>query len=88
MRNLGINVARMREDYRIVGIVGGSLMRLLVLCALIVGLGSLVLIGILTLVRELLSDSVFGVPAVSDEQARRDHPPQPQSTSSSVAAIQ
>jgi hypothetical protein len=68
-------------------------MRLLVLCALIVGVGSLVLIGVLALVRELLSDSVFGVPdfgvpEVSDEQARRDHPDQPQSTSSSVAAIQ
>jgi len=62
-------------------------MRLLVIGALIVGFGSLVLIGLSALVRDLFSDSIFGVPSVSEEQARRGHTDQPQSSSSSVTAI-
>jgi hypothetical protein len=62
-------------------------MRLLVICALVVGFGSLVLIGLFVLVRELFSDSIFGAPSVSDEQARRGHTDQSHSSSSSVTAI-
>jgi hypothetical protein len=62
-------------------------MRLLAICALVVGFGSLVLIGILALVRDLFSDSIFGVPSLSDENARRGQTDQPQSTSSSLTAI-
>ena len=54
-------------------------MRLLVICALVVGVGSLVLIGLWALVRELFSDSIFGVPSVSDGQARRARADRPQS---------
>jgi hypothetical protein len=78
---------RTRDEYRIVGILGDLPMRLLVICALVVGVGSLVLIGLWALVRELFSDSIFGVPSVSDEQARRARADQPQSSSSSATAI-
>ena len=60
---------------------GFALMSLLVICALVVGFGSLVLIGMLALVRELYSDSIFGIPSVPDEKARRGHADQTQSAS-------
>jgi hypothetical protein len=62
-------------------------MRLLVICALVVGFGSLVLIGLLAVVRDLFYDGIIGVPPVSDEQARRGHTDEPQSSSSSASAI-
>ena len=65
---------RTRDEYRIVGILGGfAVMRLLVLCALVLGFGSLVLIGLLALVRDCFSDSIFGVPSVSEAPARQGH---------------
>ena len=67
----------MRDEGRIAGMLGDLLMRLLVICALVVGFGGLVLIGLLALVRELVSDSIFGAPSVSDEEARRAHTDQP-----------
>jgi hypothetical protein len=42
-------------------------MRLLVVCALVIGLGIQLLIGLLTIVRELFSDKIFGVPTESNE---------------------
>jgi hypothetical protein len=50
-------------------------MRLLFVCALVIGLGIQLLIGLLTIARELFSDSIFGVPTEPDE---------PQSSSSSA----
>jgi hypothetical protein len=67
--------------------LGDLLMRLLVIGALVVGFVSLVLIGLFALVRELLSDSIFGVPSVSDEKARQGQTDQPQSASSSLTSI-
>jgi hypothetical protein len=78
---------RTREEHRIIGILGDLLMRLLVICALVVGFGSLVLIGLLAVVRDLFSDSIIGVPPVSDDQARRGHTDEPQSSPSSASAI-
>lgn len=66
-----------RDENRIAGVLGDLLMRLLVICALVVGFGGLVLIGLLALIREFCSDSFFGVPSVSDEQARRGRTDQP-----------
>ena len=43
-------------------------MRLLVICALVIGLAIQSLIGLLTIARDLHSDSIFGVPTESDEQ--------------------
>jgi hypothetical protein len=54
-------------------------MRLLVVCALVIGLGIQLLIGLFTVARELFSDSVFGIPTESD---------QAQSTSSSDTPAQ
>jgi hypothetical protein len=42
-------------------------MRLLVVCALVIGLGIQLLIGLLSIARELFSDSIFGVPTESNE---------------------
>ena len=76
-----------RDEYGIAGVLGDLLMRLLVISALVVGFVSLMLIGLFALVRELLSDSIFGVPSVTDEEARRGQMDQPQSTSSSLTPI-
>lgn len=43
-------------------------MRLLVICALVIVLAIQLLIGLLTIARDLHSDSIFGVPTESDEQ--------------------
>jgi hypothetical protein len=42
-------------------------MRLLVVCALIIGLGIQLLIGLFSIARELFSDSIFGIPTESNE---------------------
>jgi uncharacterized membrane protein (DUF485 family) len=78
---------RTRDEYRTVVIQRDSLMRLLVIFALVLVFASLMLIGLLALFRELLSDSIFGAPAVSDQEARRGDTDKPQSTSSSVTAL-
>jgi hypothetical protein len=62
-------------------------MSLLGMCALAVGFGSLVLIGIFALVRDLFSDSTLGVPSESDEKARQGHADQTSSASSSLTSI-
>jgi hypothetical protein len=62
-------------------------MSLVGMCALVVGFGSLVLIGIFALVRDLLSDSTLGVPSVSDEKDGPEHADQTPSASSALTSI-
>jgi hypothetical protein len=62
-------------------------MSLVGMCALVVGFGSLVLIGIFALVRDLFSDSTLGVPSVSDEKDGREHADQTPSASSALTSI-
>lgn len=58
-------------------------MRLLVFCALIVGVGILLLVGFLIMVQELYSESIFGVPHEPDDEAERAYMDEERSTSSS-----
>ncbi len=58
-------------------------MRLLVLCALAMGVGILVLVGFLAMAQELYSESIFGVPHEPDEEAGRAYMDEERSTSSS-----
>jgi hypothetical protein len=58
-------------------------MRLLVICTLVIGLGTLLLIGLLTMVNEFYSQSIFGVPFEADDQSTRDCADEEQSASSS-----
>ena len=46
-------------------------MRLLVLCALVIGVGILLLVGFLVMAQELFADSVFGVPPDPGEETER-----------------
>jgi hypothetical protein len=46
-------------------------MRLLVLCALVMGVGILLLVGFLVMAQELFSESVFGVPHDPGEETER-----------------
>ena len=43
-------------------------MRLLVICALVIGIGILLLIGLWAVANELYSQSIFGVPFEADEE--------------------
>jgi hypothetical protein len=62
-------------------------MRLLVLCALVMGVGILLLVGILAMAQELFSESMFGVPQEPDEETGRGHRDEERSTSSSSTPI-
>jgi hypothetical protein len=77
------NTCRIWNSWELWGL---ALMSLLGIYALAVGFGSLVLIGILVLVRELFSDSIFGIPSESDEKARQGHADQTPSASSSLTS--
>jgi len=62
-------------------------MRLFVLCALVIGVGILLLIGFLTAAQELLSESIFGVPQEADEETGRRCLDEERSRSSSSTPI-
>ena len=77
-----------RDEYGMVGNSGRlAPMSLVGMCALVVGFGSLVLVGIFALVRDLFSDSTLGVPSESDEKASHGHADQRSSASSSLTSI-
>jgi hypothetical protein len=59
--------------------LGFSVMRLLLVGALILGLGTLVILGLLVMVRDLFCESLFEAPSVADEDAAREHTGQPPS---------
>lgn len=58
-------------------------MRLLVFCALIVGVGILLLVGFLIMAQELYSEGIFGLPHEPDDEAERAYMDEERSTSSS-----
>jgi hypothetical protein len=62
-------------------------MRLLLICALVVGLGSLVLIGLWAMANELYSQSGFVVPFEADGNSNRDHADEEQSEASSATLM-
>jgi hypothetical protein len=59
--------------------VGFSVMRLLLVGVLILGLGALVFLGLLVMVRDLFCESLFEAPSMADEDAAREHTDQPPS---------
>ena len=61
-------------------------MRLLLICALVVGSGILLLIGLWAMANELYSQSMFGVPFETDGSSNRDHADE-ESESSSATLI-
>jgi hypothetical protein len=61
---------------------GLAVMRLLVLCALAIGAGILLFIGLLITAQELFSESIFGAPDESGEETRRRYADEERSTSS------
>jgi hypothetical protein len=62
-------------------------MRLLVLCALAMGVGILLLVGFLGMAQELFSNSIFGVPDEADEETGPTDMDEERSTSSSSTPI-
>ena len=62
-------------------------MRLLLICALVVGSGILLLIGLWAMANELYSQSMFGVPFETDGSSNRDPADEEQSESSSATLI-
>ena len=56
-------------------------MRLLLVGVLTLGLGTLVILGLLVLVRDLFCERLLEAPSVADEEAAREHrdPPPPAS---------
>lgn len=59
-------------------------MRVLLICALVIGSGILALIGLWAMVNALYSQSMFGVPFESDGKSKRDYADEEQSESSSA----
>jgi hypothetical protein len=59
-------------------------MRLPIICALVIGVGTLVLIGLWAMVNELYSQCIFGVPVESDGRSTGDYADEEQSASSSA----
>jgi hypothetical protein len=64
--------------------LGFSVMRLLLLGVLILGLVTLVFLGLLVMVRDLLCGSFLEAPSVADEEAAREHTGQTSSASFSA----
>jgi len=57
-------------------------MRLLVICALVIGVGTLLLIGLWAMANELYSQSIFGLPFEADGKSMGDYADEEQSASS------
>ena len=49
------------------------MMHLVLFCVLVLGLGTLVVLGLLVMVRDLFDESLFEAPSVIDEEAAREH---------------
>jgi hypothetical protein len=64
-----------------------AVMRLLVICALAIGIGTLLLVGLWAIANELYSQSIFGVPFEADGKSAGDHADEEQSASSSATLI-
>ena len=64
--------------------LGFFVMRLLLVGVLILGLGALVFVGLLVMVRDLFRESFLEAPSVTDEEAAREHTGQTSSASFSV----
>ena len=69
---------------KLLEILGFSVMRLLLVGVLILGLGALVFLGLLVMVRDLFRESFLEAPSVADEEAAREHTGQTSSASFSV----
>ena len=69
---------------KLLEILGFSVMRLLLVGVLILGLGALVFLGLLVMVRDLFRESFLEAPSVTDEEAAREHTGQTSSASFSV----
>jgi hypothetical protein len=69
---------------KLLEILGFSVMRLLLVGVLILGLGTLVILGLLVMVRDLFCESRLEAPGVADEEAVREHTGQPPSASFSA----
>jgi hypothetical protein len=59
-------------------------MRLVVLGVLTIGLGTLVLLALLAMVRELFCESILEAPSMTDKEALREHTIQSPSATSSA----
>ena len=46
------------------------MIHLLLVCVVVLGLGTLVVLGLLVMVRDLFYESLFEAPSVTDEEAR------------------
>jgi hypothetical protein len=62
-------------------------MGLLLVGALTLGLGILVFLGLLVMVRDLFCGSLLEAPCVADEEAAREHMGQPQPASFSAIPV-
>jgi hypothetical protein len=62
-------------------------MRLLVICALVIGVGTLLLTGLWATANELYSQSIFWVPFEADGKSTGDYADEEQSASSSETLI-
>jgi hypothetical protein len=49
------------------------MMHLLLVCVVVLGLATLVVLGLLVMVRDLFYESLFEAPSVTDEEAAREH---------------
>jgi len=63
-------------------------MGMLVLCALVMGVGVLLLVGFLAMAQDLFSECTFGVPHEPDEETGRAYTAEERSTSSSLTPIE
>jgi hypothetical protein len=66
---------------------GFAVMRLLVVCVFIIGLGILLLLGLWAMANELYSNSTFGVPFEADGKSPLDYADEEQSASSSATPV-
>jgi hypothetical protein len=57
--------------------LGFSVMRLILVGLLILGLGALVFLGLLVMLRDLFCETFLEVPSVADEEATSEHTRQP-----------
>jgi hypothetical protein len=64
--------------------LGFSVMRVLLVGVLILGLGALVFLGLLVMVRDLFCESFLEAPSVADDETAREHTGQSPSASFSA----
>ena len=66
-------MATLNQECSVLATEGFAVMRLFVLCALAIGVGILILIGLMVTAQELFSESIFGVPQEPGEETGRGH---------------